>query len=87
MSFNDLKTLVYQEIAIMNSLIHHPNIITLVGFTEEPLSIVMKMYERTLFSLCMSSPDYAVDSAELESLRHAVKTESRMKKAILVKGT
>ncbi|KAI3651988.1 hypothetical protein MP228_003291 [Amoeboaphelidium protococcarum] len=86
MAFSELKTLVYQEIAIMQSLSHHPNIITLIGFTDEPLSIVMKQYDRNLFSLVMSLPEYAANASEFEALKSFVKTDSKLKKGLIVKG-
>lgn len=86
MAFAELKTTVFQEIAIMYALINHSNIITLVGFTEEPLSIVTKLYDRNLFSLCMALPEYASESAGLDALKNFMKADSKLKKGIIVKG-
>eukprot|EP00158_Paraphelidium_tribonemae_P006134 Partr_v1_DN27691_c3_g1_i6_m64777 len=86
MSFADLKTIVQQEIAIMNILSHHPNIITLVGFTEEPLSIITKQYERNLFSMVMSMPVYANNTTEYDALKGFIKQDSPLKQGLIVKG-
>lgn len=82
----DLKALVIQEISVMHLLSGHPNCITLVGFTEEPLSIVMKAYDRSLFSLVMATPNYGKHSAELEPIRKFIQKDSRLKKGVLIKG-
>jgi serine/threonine protein kinase len=86
MPFAELKTTVYQEIAIMQALSHHPNVITLIGFTEEPLSIVMKLYDRNLFSLVMAYPEYALNASEYETMKQMVKADTKLKKGLLVKG-
>jgi hypothetical protein len=87
MPFNELKTTVYQEIAIMHSMTNHPNIIKLIGFTEEPLSIVTKMYDRNLFTLAMAQPAYAAGSQDTALLRDVLKVNSKLlDKGVIIKG-
>ena len=49
------KTPFYYEIAIMNILGMHPNIVQFLGYCEAPALIVMKMYERDLKSALRNS--------------------------------
>lgn len=86
MDYNELKAIVYQEIAVMNALNHHPNVILLIGYTEEPLSIVTKLYDRNLFALVMALPTYAENSGDLAALKNFIKNDSRLKKGVITKG-
>ena len=70
----------------MQSLSGHPNIITLVGYTDEPLSITTKQYDRSLFGLVMSLARYAKNSTEYDMLKRFMKSDSKLKKGLLVKG-
>lgn len=86
MAFSELKSIVYQEIAIMHTLAHHPNIITLVGFTEEPLSIITKLYDRNLFSLVMALPTYSRSSVEYQALKNFIRQDTPLGRGLIVKG-
>ena len=86
MPFAELKVAVNQEIAIMQALSHHPNCIKLVGYTDSPLSIITKKYDRSLFNLVLAPAKYTINSPEYYALKPYIKHESRLKAGLLVKG-
>lgn len=86
MPYAELLASVNQEIAIMQALSHHPNCIKLAGYTEKPLSVIMKRYDRSLFHLVLAYPRYTTDSSEYYALKSYIKVDSRLKKGLLVKG-
>lgn len=86
MAFSELKKVVFQEIAIMQALAHHSNVITLIGYTEEPLSIITRLYDRNLFNVIMAYPEYATSEADYVALKQFVKTDSKLRKGLIVKG-
>ncbi len=50
-NINDL----YFEIAVMNSVRDHPNVVQLVGYSDEPFTIITKLYKGSLTDLIYNS--------------------------------
>jgi hypothetical protein len=70
----------------MKLLGHHPNIIRLVGYTEEPLTITTKLYEQNLHGLVANLAQYADLTADMDSaLAKHIWKESKLK-GLLVGG-
>lgn len=85
MSIAELKATVLTEVAVMFALINHPNIIKLLGYSEAPLSIVMKVYDRNLFSLVMSRPEYSTQRGPMDAIRK-LRIDTKLTQGVLTKG-
>ena len=47
----------HHEVSLMWSLSFHPNVVALLGYTDEPRTIVTRLYAATLFDYLQSTPE------------------------------
>ena len=62
---DDLEERFHQEVSIMWSLSFHPNIIKLVGYTDQPMAIVTPLYKTDLFRFLHNQEDKSQLASDL----------------------
>lgn len=74
----EMRNMFNQEVSIMWSLSFHENIIKLIGFTEEPLAMIMKYYSQSMSDLIKNAPDYLTDEVTVRFTYHIVHALAEM---------